>query len=147
MCQGTDRKTQRLSLYEEGFVEAQRHKWIESQKRGMDVGMAALDDWYSRFWPHYCRHKRLEHLEGSRRWREFQDDDFGLIYSLMVEGDLLLDRILDRVQIGMENLDLICWAHDWGLPMDRVIQILTQLNLNCARLEPLLSPRHNQQSA
>jgi hypothetical protein len=113
----------------------------------MDVGMAAVDDWYSRFWPHYCRNKRLEHLEGSRRWREFRDDDFGLIYSLMMEGDLLLDRILDRVQVGMENLDLICWAHDWGLPMERVIQILTQLNLNCARLEPLASRPNQQQSA
>jgi len=141
MCQGLGQQALPPSLYEEGFREAERHKWIESQKRGMDVGPAALDEWYRRHWPHYCRHKRLEHLVGSRSWREFDNRDFGLIERLLAVDDLLLDRILDRVQIGMENLDLILWAMDWGLPMDRVVQILTQLNLNCARLEPRLSAR------
>jgi hypothetical protein len=41
----------------------------------------------------------------------------------------------------MENLSLIVWAQDWGLPMARVIYILEQLNLNRAQLQPVDPPR------
>lgn len=128
--------TAALSLYEEGSKEAQRHKWIESQKHGRDLGQAALQEWYSVHWPTYCRKKRLEHLQGRQRWREFQDEEFGHLYSLILEGDLLVDRILDRVDAGFENLAIINWALDWNLPMDRVLSILTQIDINKARLDP-----------
>jgi len=128
-------------LYEESLLEAERHKWIESQKRGMDMGESALREWYQRYWFRYCRSKCLEHLEGSRNWMEFDAEDFGLIEILARQRDLLLDMILDRAHCGMENLDLICWAQDWGLPMERVLSILEQLNLNRARLDPQGPPR------
>ena len=127
---------QRLSLYEEGRREAERHKWIESQKRGRDLGIAALVDWFHRHWPRYCRFKCVAHLSGNELWVEFGDSDFGLLDALARQDDLLLDRILDRVRNGKENLDLILWAREWGLPMDRVIQVLTDLNLNRAHLDP-----------
>lgn len=130
-----------LSLYEEGLLEAQRHKWIESQKHGSDLGESALNEWYQQYWPLYCRLKCLEHLQGSRSWLEFAREDFGLIGRLLVQGDLLLELILDRAQAGMENLDLLVWAHDWGLPMKRVIHILEQLNLNRAQLPPQAPPQ------
>ena len=126
-----------LSVYQEGLREAERHKWIESEKHGWDVGTVALGQWYDRYWPHYCRGKCLEHLTGRQHWREFGDDDFGLIPRLLVENDLLLDRILDRVLRGYENLDVIYWALEWGLPIDPVMSILHQLNINRARLEPV----------
>ncbi len=129
------------SLYDEGWREAERHKWIESQKRGRDLGESAVHDWYQRFWTRYCRSKCLEHLAGSRIWKEFDPGDFGLIESLLVEGDLLLELILDRAHSGWENLDIIRWTRDWGLPMERVIAILEQLDLNRARLEPDGPPR------
>ena len=132
---------QTLSLYEEGLREAQIHKWIESQKRGMDVGPAAVSDWYRRYWFRYCRIKRLEHLEGNRSWQEFSPADFGLIGTLLAREDLLLELILDRAYDGMENLDIICWAQTWGLPMARVIRILEHLDLNRGRLEPDNPPR------
>jgi hypothetical protein len=72
---------------------------------------------------------------------EFDAEDFGLIEILARQRDLLLDMILDRAHCGMENLDLICWAQDWGLPMERVLSILEQLNLNRARLDPQGPPR------
>lgn len=125
-----------LSVHEEALKEAERHKWIESQKRGCDLGSSALDEWYQVHWPHYCRCKRLEHLRGKQRWREFEDENFGQLYALILQGDLLVDRILDRVFQGTENLSLINWALDWGLPMDRVIQILTQVDINRSRLDP-----------
>lgn len=125
-----------FSLYVEAVKEAERHKWIESQKQGRDLGDHAILHWYSVHWPLFCRQKRLEHLEGRRRWHEFSDSGFGQLYSLLLDGDLLVDRILDRVYAGYENLDLINWAMTWGLPMNRVINILEQIDVNRARLDP-----------
>ena len=107
----------------------------------MDVGESGLSEWYARYWPIYCRRKRLEHLRGSCSWKEFGSEDFGRIESLLEQKDLLLELILDRAQFGMENLDMLCWAHDWALPMDRVIGIPEQLDPNRARLEPVGPPR------
>ena len=125
-----------LSVYEEGLREAERHKWIESEKRGADLGETALGEWYRRHWAGFCRSKCLEHLVGSQSWKEFAHDDFGLIERLLVADDLLLDRILDRIQFGMENLDVIGWSLDWGISNSRVREILTQLDINRARLQP-----------
>ena len=125
------------SLHDEAFREAQRHKWIESQKQGRDLGEIAIREWYRLHWLCYCRVRRLEHIQGSRRWREFGDDNFGQIHSLIIAGDLLVDRILDRVYLGHENLGIINWAIDWGLPIPRVLDILAQLDVNRARLEPI----------
>lgn len=124
-----------MSLYEEAHAEALRHKWIESQKHGRDLGEWAIRDWYRKYWRIYCRCCRVEHIEGNRRWREFGDDDFGHLYSLIVAGDLLVDRILDRIYAGWENLDIINWGMDWGLPMDRLVDILIQIDVNRARLD------------
>jgi hypothetical protein len=135
---------QALSLYEEGLREAERHKWIESQKRGIDLGDWALSDWYRRYWPLFCRLKCLEHLSGSRSWCEFAPEDFGLIGKFIRDEDLLLEMILDRAHAGMENLDILVWAHDWSLPLKRIIYILEQLNLNRAQLSPTEPPRFAQ---
>ncbi len=123
------------SLYDEALQEALRHKWIESQKRGCDLGENAIDEWYDRYWSAYCRFKRIEHLEGLRCWREFGSEDFGNLYTLIVQGDLLADRILDRYFAGHENLDIINWAIDWGLPLNDVVGVLVQLDMNRARLD------------
>lgn len=136
-CARNIRTPEVLCLQREALLEAERHKWIESQKLGRDVGLPAIAEWYNRYWPMYCREKRLEHLRGSRCWDEFTDEQFGHLYSLIVAGDLLVDRILDRVYAGYENLDIINWAFDWGLDIDRVIEILSQLDVNRARLDPL----------
>ena len=68
--------------------------------------------------------------------REFGDDAFGCLYSLIVTGDLLTDRVLDRVDAGHENLCILNWALAWGLPMGRVVHILEQIDVNRARLDP-----------
>ena len=125
-----------LSVYTEAEKEAERHKWIESQKHGRDLGFLAIRQWYRDHWHLFCRYRRMEHLEGRCRWQEFGDDDFGQLYSLIVTGDLLADRILDRVFAGWENLAIINWALAWGLPASRVIDILTQLDVNRAHLDP-----------
>jgi len=124
------------SLHDAAVVEAARHKWIESEKQGNDLGEAALVEWYRLYWAFYCRFRRFEHLEGRRRWREFEESKFGQLCALIVAGDQLVDRVLDRYFAGMENLDIISWAIDWGLPSDRVIDILHQLDINLVRIEP-----------
>ena len=124
-----------MSLYAEAVKEAERHKWIESQKQGRDLGEAAIRDWYRNYWGRFCRWRRMEHLQGTRRWREFGDDDFGHLHVLIITGDLLVDRILDRVYAGHENLCIINWALCWGLPMERVLRILAQLDVNRAHLD------------
>lgn len=126
----------RESLYERAFHEAERHKWIESERQGHDLGESAIRDWYRRFWRPYCRQRRLEHIRGMRRWQEFDDAAFGCLYSLIVTGDLLADRILDRIDAGYENLCIINWTLTWGLPMPRVLNILEQIDVNRARLDP-----------
>jgi hypothetical protein len=126
------------SIYDEALSEAHRHKWIESQKQGRDLGDLAIRDWFRKHWRSYCRHRRMEHLRGRRRWAEFEQERFGQIDAMIEAGDCLVDRVLDRVYAGYENLDIINWAIDWGLPSSQVVDILAQLDVNRARFEPLV---------
>lgn len=130
-----DHDGQALSLYNEALKEAERHKWIESQKLGRDLGRAAITQWYQLFWNPYCRRRRLEHVQGQQFWAEFEMEHFGLLDIGLVKNDLLTDRILDRAYCGYENLEIINWALDWNMPLDRVIDILTQIDVNRARLD------------
>src|SRR5947209_7185939 len=90
------------SIYDEALREAHRHKWIESQKHGRDLGDQALHDWFRKHWRSYCRHRRMEHLRGRRRWAEFDDEPSDQIDSLITADDCLVDRVLDRVYAGYE---------------------------------------------
>jgi len=123
-------------LREAAHAEAQCHRWIESQKHGRDLGDDAVSDWYERYWSLFCRLKCLEHLGGTRYWPDFAEKDFGLIRQLFAKEDLLLELLLDCAQCGMENLNIIWWAKDWCLPIDRVLDILEALHLNRAQLDP-----------
>ena len=128
------------SIYVEAPLEADRHKWIESQKKGSDQGSLAISDWYANHWYYFCIGKKIEHLLGNQCWQEFSDTRFGFLKSLDLENDLLADRILDRIfWLRMENLDIIIWAREWNLPLERVIDILESIDINSARLEPVMT--------
>ena len=124
------------SLYAEAYRHAERHKWIESEKRGYDVGEGAIREWYGVHWARFCRECRLEHIAGRRYWGEFGPETFGCLYELIVAGDLLADRLLDRVDEGWENLTILLWAREWGLPMTRVVPMLEKIDVNRARMDP-----------
>ena len=124
------------SLYAEAFRHAEQHKWIESEKRGYDLGEGAIREWYGVHWARFCRECRLEHISGRRYWDEFGPETFGCLYELIVAGDLLADRLLDRVDEGWENLTILLWAREWGLPMTRVVPMLEQIDVNRARMDP-----------
>jgi hypothetical protein len=65
---------------------------------------------------------------------ELDRGDFGLLQRTFHENDLLLDRILDRIKAGQENLDIIRWALDWGISTKALIEILEALDINSRRL-------------
>src|SRR5438876_7457834 len=102
VCVGPE--TPKSSVYVECEKEIQRYKWIESEKAGRDLGEAAVRRWVKEHWWGYLRSRWVEHLEGKRFWVELDRGDFGLLLSRFHENALLLDRILDRIKDGKENL-------------------------------------------
>lgn len=127
---------EQASLFADCEQEVQRFKWIESERAGRDLGESAIRKWIQQHWWGYLRARWLEHLEGRRFWKELDRGDFGLLQRRFHENELLLDRILDRLKAGQENLDIICWAIDWGIPMQPVLEILEALDINSRRLYP-----------
>lgn len=122
------------SVYAESEKEAQRYKWIESEKVGYDLGEEAIRKWVKDHWWGYLRASWLEHLQGKKFWVELDRGDFGLLQRSFSDQTLLLDRILDRLKSGQENLDIILWCLDWGVPFAPVCDILEALDINSRRL-------------
>ena len=122
------------SLYLEGDREMDRHKWIESQKAGRDLGEQAVKQWVKDHWCGYLRARWIEHLEGVAYWTELGRNDFGLVQRCYPEHPLLLDRIVDRLKAGQENLHIINWAIEWNLDCCLVRRILETLDVNGKRL-------------
>lgn len=125
---------EKASVYVEGEQEALRFKWIESEKAGKDLGELAIRRWVHHHWWGYLRARWIEHLEGKKFWVELDRGDFGLMQRRFQDKPLLLDRILDRLKAGQENLDIILWALDWGLDLQEVREILEVLDINSRRL-------------
>lgn len=131
----------KLSVYVESEQEALRYKWIESEKAGRDLGDAAIRGWVKYHWCGYLRSRWLEHLQGTRFWVELDRGDFGLLQREFDDNTFLLDRILDRLKAGQENLDIILWSQKWGIPTKPVLQILEALDINSRRLSHQFDPQ------
>jgi hypothetical protein len=127
---------QKASVDAEAEVEPEsiQFMWIESEKAGQDFSEADLRRWVRRHWPGYLRARWLEHLQGKRFWIELDRNSFGLLVRRFQEHALLLDRVLDRIEAGQENLDVVLWAVEWGIPTAPVLEILEALDLNSRRL-------------
>jgi hypothetical protein len=132
---------EKCSVYLESEQEALRYKWIESEKAGHDLGETALRRWVQKHWSGYLRARWLEHLQGKRFWVELDRGDFGLLARRFCDNPILLDRILDRLKAGQENLHIILWAQEWKLPMDAVLEILEALDINSRRLAHRFDPQ------
>ena len=130
----------KASVYAEGDKEAQKFKWIESEKAGCDLGEQAIRRWVKEHWWGYLRARWLEHLEGKQFWEELDRGDFGLLQRRFHENTLLLDRILDRLKAGQENLEIILWGLDWGLNLADIREILSALDINSRRLAHRFDP-------
>jgi hypothetical protein len=122
------------SVYTECIEEENRHKWIESQKAGYDLGEGCIRDWVKRHWTGYLRARWVEHLQGKQFWLELDRGDFGLLQREFIDQKDLLDTILDQLKSGKENLHVIFWAVSAGIPIDPVHEILKALDVNSRRL-------------
>ncbi len=125
---------QRCSVFTEGLKEADRFKWIESQRAGYDLGEDAIRCWVKQHWYGYLRAKWVEHLLGITFWIEVDRGDFGLLHREFLEHPLLIDRILDRLRCGYENLDLVLWAQEFHVNLSHLFHILTILDINSRRI-------------
>ena len=123
-----------LSVRDQGAQEAKRHKWIESEKAGRDLGESAILCWVHEHWNGFLRARWLEHLQGRTFWIELDHADYGLLQREFQDQQPLLDAILDRLKSGKENLDVIDWACLSHLPMEPVFRILAALDVNSRRL-------------
>src|SRR3954451_8139185 len=129
-----------MSVHDQGEQEAKRHKWIESEKAGRDLGEWAIRCWVREHWNGFLRDRWLEHLQGRTFWIELDHNDFGLLQRSFQESPLI-DEILRQLKVGKENLDIINWALDHGESMDEVFEILLALDINSRRIEFLLASR------
>src|SRR5271155_2837501 len=92
----------RLSVHRFGEEEAQRHKWIESEKAGRDLGEWAIRCWVREHWNGFLRARWLEHLQGRTYWIELDHDDFGLLQREFRDSPLI-NEIVARLKVGQEN--------------------------------------------
>jgi hypothetical protein len=102
------------------------------------MGRDAIQQWCRRYWHIYLRYRWAEHIAGAQYWIEVDRNDFGLLQRELLDERLLVDRILDRLLDGQENLDIIGWALDWNVPMDRVMRVLRVLDINSRRLDDII---------
>ena len=133
----------RMSVHDRGVLEAQRYKWIESEKAGRDLGEWAIRTWVRQHWNGFLREKWLEHLEGRTFWIELDHDDFGLLQRSYQDSPLMAE-ILWRLKSGQENLDVLNWAIDENLDMEEVFDILESLDINSRRIECQFETRLSQ---
>jgi hypothetical protein len=131
-----------MSLQQCGAEEAQRFKWIQSEKEGRDLGEHAIKLWVLQHWNGFLRHRWLEHLQGKTCWIELQQDDFGLLQHAFRDSPVL-DSILERLKVLKENLDIILWAQGCFSQneMDEVLTILEALDVNSCRIQCEFDPR------
>jgi hypothetical protein len=126
-----------------GEEEAQKHKWIESEKAGRDLGEWAIRCWVREHWNGFLRARWLEHLQGRTFWIELDHDDFGLLQREFCDSPLI-DDILAMLKNGQENLNVLNWAIDADAPMDEVLEILETLDINSRRIECQFGTRLSQ---
>ena len=131
-----------MSLQQCGAEEAQRFKWIQSEKEGGTSGEHAIKLWVLQHWNGFLRHRWLEHLQGKTCWIELQKDDFGLLQRAF-QGSPVLDSILEGCKVLKENLG----HHPLGpgplrpAEMEEVLAILEVLDVNSCRIQCEFDPR------
>ena len=122
------------TLLELAWQEAERHKWIESEKAGRDLGQEAIHDWSRRYFRRWCRDRWIEHLSGASFWSELDKADFGLINRDFHPNTRLVQTIVQRIKAGGENLDIIQWCMDNDESLNDALEILRLLDINSRRM-------------
>ncbi len=131
-------------LFEAAATEAHRHKWIESEKAGYDLGDRAIEAWYSEFWRGFCRECYIEHLGGKVFWTELDSGDFGLLKHQFHDNMKLVEQIVDIFKRGGENLDVVQFALSNDLNIQEVLDLLKVLDINARRIAPAVEISKHQ---
>ncbi|HEY1191787.1 MAG TPA: hypothetical protein VGE74_29415 [Gemmata sp.] len=114
--------------------EAERFRWIESEKAGYDLGEAAIQQWVVLHWAAFVRGRALEHLSGKRFWLSMPREDFGALVREFPHDQELVHEVVSRLASGADNLTILQWATDSGAPIDRVCDLLQRVDINALRL-------------
>jgi hypothetical protein len=124
-----------MSLQRFGEEEANRFKWIQSEKEGRDLGDQAIRLWIAEHWHGFLRHHWLEHLHGTTFWIELAAVDFGVLLREFQDSPMI-GQILERLKMLMENLEIIIWAREkYGQEsMGEVLRFLEAIDVNACRL-------------
>jgi hypothetical protein len=117
-------------MNEEARQEAERFKWIESERAGRDLGEEAIRQWIARHWSGYVRARVLDHLAGTRLWAELPREEFGILPRAFPESTELVRVIVKQLAAGADNLTVISWAVETSQPMDLVSKILQAIDIN-----------------
>lgn len=136
------------SVYAVGMAEALRHKWLESEKAGRDLGLEPVHQWCRRYWHQFLRYRWLEHIRGQRKWKELDRGDFGMLNheTELLSDPLLVELILERLLMGWENLGVLRWSQEWQMPQERVLRILEILDINSRRLDSIIDQENKLRS-
>jgi hypothetical protein len=132
---------ERRRLYDEARRAIEAHRWIESEKVGRDLGGGAERDWVHRHWRHFFRLRFVEHLRGRAFYEELGGDCFAVASERLSVEERLLDRVLEKIGQGAENLDVLCWAIREQQPTGPVLAILRAVDMNGRRLPPPIESR------
>ncbi len=118
------------SLFDCAQEEAEKHRYVESMKKGMDLGFEAIADWQKKYWTVWLRHRWVEHLLGMECWEEFPAGKFACLDSLRHRYKEAVEMITNMARKGMENLNIVIEAGETRLDTDTVVNILDVLSLN-----------------
>jgi hypothetical protein len=125
------------SLWDLAQYEADFHKWLLSERSGYDVGALAWTDWSRRYWKIFCRHRRLDHLYGRQRIREFDDHSFGRLKDPRVCNRPVVRFVVKNFTDNLwENLDYYRLAPEHGVDYCELRDALTLIDVNSARFDP-----------
>lgn len=133
-----------VSLFEASALEAHRHKWIESEKAGYDLGDDAIAEWYKIFWRGMCRECYVEHLSGEKYWIELDSNDYGLLHHQFHENMELVSWIIEIFKKGGENLDVVTYAVSHNYDVTEVLNLLEILDINARRIAPAVEITEKQ---
>jgi len=127
-----------LRVYEEAEKAIQEYKWIESERAGHDLGVDAKRDWVANYWRTFYRSRLVQHLRGEALFEEFGTECFGILLRRFGDVTGLLNVVLERIQEGAENLDLLRWGFQEHLPQNQLLEVLIAADINGHRLRPPL---------
>ena len=123
-------------LYDEARRAMRNHKWLESEKVGRDLGVEVEKEWIQTYWRRFYRFQFAQHIRGLVFFEEFGEEYYGLVLGRLADLPTLVENILELVQEGAENLDLIRWAMGEGHCLDQVLTVLAAMDINRHRLPP-----------